>query len=106
MKREILSGVSHIGGIKSCMIIDFIFTFIGSIISWVFSVLPDFTFINTIIEYERMFFEWLNGFIPYSLWFFDIQVLKISFTVIFVYFSFLIGEYFYKLIVKYVTRLF
>lgn len=87
------------------MITNSILKFFSMIYQFLFSLVPKFEFIDSLISAKNNFIEFISSFISYSLYLFNIPVLKIAMGLLIAYLTFLIGEYVIKLALKYFTNL-
>lgn len=87
------------------MIVDALLTLIGSFFSFIFGLLPSFTFLDDIIVAKNNFIDFIIEFMEYTLYVFNVPVLRLTMGIIITYVSFLAIEYTIKFILKYVTRL-
>ena len=87
------------------MIVDALLTMIGSFFSFILGLLPSFTFLDDIIVAKNKFIDFILEFMEYTLYIFNVPVLKFTFGLLVTYLTFVALEYTVKLILKYVTRL-
>lgn len=87
------------------MITDLLINAIGGLFKFILNLLPSFDFIDNLINAKNEFVSFLSEFISYTLYVFNVPVLRFTVGLLVVYFTFLSVEYSVKLIVKYVTRL-
>lgn len=87
------------------MIVDALLTLLGSFFSFILGLLPSFTFLDDIITAKNNFIDFVSEFMEYTLYVFNVPVLKLTMGIIITYVSFLAIEYTIKFILKYVTRL-
>lgn len=87
------------------MIANAIILFLKLLLDFVIGLIPNVDFISNMVIAKNGFIEFLAEFISYSLYLFNVPVLKLSFTILVGYITFLSAEYTIKLIIKYVTRL-
>lgn len=87
------------------MITDLLFNAIGGLFKFILNLLPSFDFIDSLINAKNEFINFISEFISYTLYVFNVPILKFTVVLLVGYFTFLAMEYSVKLIVKYVTRL-
>ena len=87
------------------MITDSILNFLSLLYKFVIGLVPNFTFIESLFEAKDKFVSFITEFIAYTLYLFNVPVLKLTFGILISYLIFLAGEYVIKLVLKYVTRL-
>ena len=87
------------------MIVDALLTMIGSFFSFILGLLPSFTFLDDIISAKNKFIDFILEFMEYTLYIFNVPVLKFTLGLLVTYLTFIALEYTIKLIVKYTTRL-
>ena len=87
------------------MITDLLFNAIGGLFKFILNLLPSFDFIDSLINGKNEFINFISEFISYTLYVFNIPILRFTVGLLVGYFTFLAMEYSVKLIIKYVTRL-
>lgn len=88
------------------MITNAILKFFSMIYNFLIALVPKFDFIDNLISAKNNFIEFLSSFISYTLYLFNVPVLRIAMTLLILYLTFLFGEYLIKLGLKYFTNLF
>lgn len=88
------------------MITDILLELLGNLLNFFVNLLPSFDFLDNVVKAHQSFLNFISEYLPYVLYFFNIDVLKIALGLLLSYITFIVSEYFIKLIVKYVTRLF
>lgn len=88
------------------MITDVILKLFSSIYQFVIGLLPSFTFIENLVNAKDQFIQFISTFVSYSLYLFNVPVLRFTLTLLVLYITFLSGEYLLKLGTKYITNLF
>lgn len=87
------------------MITDAILKLLSTIYQFIIGLVPNFTFIENLVSAKNQFIDFISEFIAYTLYLFNVPVLKLAFTLLIGYLTFLASEYLIKLFVKYVTRI-
>lgn len=87
------------------MITDAILTLLSNLYKFLISLVPNFTFIENLVSAKNEFILWISDFIAYTLYLFNVPVLKLTFSLLVGYLTFLASEYLIKLFIKYVTRI-
>ena len=87
------------------MITNAILKLIGGFFSVIIGLLPSFDFLDGLLNAKENFINFISEFMSYTLYVFNVPVLRFTFGLLVAYFSFLAVEYGVKLVVKYVTRL-
>lgn len=88
------------------MILNVILSLLASIFIFVINLLPSFSFIDNMINAKNEFIEFISSFMPYTLYLFNVPVLKFAVGLLISYLTFLAGEYLIKLAIKYFTNVF
>lgn len=88
------------------MITDFILTVLSSVFNFVISLLPSFSFLDGLIQAKEEFISFISSFMPYTLYLFNVPVLRASINLLVSYLVFLATEYLIKLAIKYFTNVF
>lgn len=87
------------------MITNAILLFLKLLLDFIVSLIPNVDFVSNMVVAKDGFIEFLSEFASYTLYFFNVPILKLSLTIFIGYITFLASEYTVKLILKYVTRL-
>lgn len=87
------------------MVTDAILKLLSMFYQFIISLVPKFDFIQSLISAKNQFIDFISSFISYTLYLFNVPVLKISLALLFGYLTFLVGEYVIKLAIKYITNL-
>lgn len=88
------------------MITDGILNFFSIFYNFIISLFPRFNFIDNLISAKDNFIDFISNFIGYTLYLFNVPVLRFAMSLLFGYLTFLVGEYIVKLGLKYFTNLF
>lgn len=87
------------------MITDLILKFFSLIYQFIIGLVPKFTFLESLVSAKNEFVDFISSFVSYSLYLFNVRVLRLAITCLIVYLSFLAAEYLFKLGAKYFTNL-
>lgn len=87
------------------MITDAILKFFSMIYQFIIGLVPRFTFIDSLVSAKNEFIDFISSFVSYSLYLFNVRVLRLALTCLIVYITFLAAEYLFKLGAKYLTNL-
>lgn len=87
------------------MITDSILKFFSLIYQFIIGLVPKFTFLESLVSAKNEFVDFISSFVSYSLYLFNVRVLRLAITCLIVYLSFLAAEYLFKLGAKYLTNL-
>lgn len=87
------------------MITDAILKFFSMIYQFLIGLVPNFTFIDNLVSAKNQFIDFISTFASYSLYLFNVPVLRFALTLLVLYLTFLAGEYLIKLGIKYLTNL-
>ena len=87
------------------MITDAILKLLSAIYQFLIKLVPNFSFIENLVNAKNQFIDFISDFIAYTLYLFNVPILKLSFTLLIGYLTFLATEYLIKLFIKYVTRI-
>ena len=88
------------------MITDFILTIFSSVFNFVIALLPSFSFLDGLIQAKQEFISFISSFMPYTLYLFNVPVLRAAINLLVSYLVFLSAEYLIKLAIKYFTNVF
>lgn len=88
------------------MITNAILKFFSMFYQFLIALVPKFSFIESLISAKNNFIDFLSTFISYTLYLFNIPVLRIAMGLLIGYLTFLVAEYLIKLGLKYITNLF
>lgn len=86
------------------MITNSILKFFGVLIQPIVNMLPSFTFIDGLINVKEQFINFIEGYLKYLLYFFNVPVITLCITLLVSYIGFLAVEYIIKLCLKYFTN--
>lgn len=87
------------------MIVDALLKLLSVFYKFLIALIPQFSFLDSLINAKNQFIAFLSEFIAYTLYLFNIPVLKMSVSILILYLTFLVGEYLVKLGIKYITNL-
>lgn len=87
------------------MITDSILKFFSLIYQFIIGLVPKFSFLESLVSAKNEFVDFISSFVSYSLYLFNVRVLRLAITCLIVYLSFLAAEYLFKLGAKYLTNL-
>lgn len=87
------------------MIVDSILILLSSFYKFLIGLIPSFDFLSSLISAKNQFISFLSEFIAYTLYLFNIPVLKLSVNILILYLTFLVSEYLIKVGLKYLTNL-
>lgn len=87
------------------MIVDGILKLISIFYNFLLGLIPSFSFLDTLISAKNEFINFISSFISYTLYLFNVPVLKFAVNILIAYISFLAIEYLIKLGLKYITNL-
>lgn len=87
------------------MIVDALLKLLSFFYKFLIGLIPQFSFLDSLINAKNQFIAFLSEFISYTLYLFNIPVLKMSVSILILYLTFLVGEYLVKLGIKYITNL-
>lgn len=87
------------------MVVDSILIMLSVFYKFLIGLIPDFNFLDSLINAKNQFISFLSDFISYTLYLFNVPVLKLSVNILVLYLTFLVGEYLIKLGIKYLTNL-
>lgn len=88
------------------MVVDAILKLLSVIYQFIIGLVPKFTFLDSLVSAKDEFINFISSFISYTLYLFNVPVLKVAVNILVLYFTFLVGEYLIKLGLKYFTNLF
>lgn len=88
------------------MITDLILILLGKVFTYSVSVIPEISIISNLIQIKEDFITFISSFMPYTLYMFNVPVLKLALGLLTSYIVFLSAEYLIKLSVKYFTNVF
>lgn len=83
------------------MVTDLILNILISVFKMVIGLIPSFDFINNMIQAKEEFITFISSFMPYTLYLFNVPVLKYSVNLLILYLTFVATEYLIKLAIKY-----
>lgn len=87
------------------LITDLILNFFSMLFQFIISLVPNFSFVENLVQAKDNFIDFISEFISYTLYVFNVPVLKVAIGLFVGYIAFISIEYLTKLTLKYVTRL-
>lgn len=87
------------------MIVDALLNLLAFFYKFLIGLIPSFDFLDSLISAKNQFIEFISEFISYTLYLFNVPVLKLSVNILILYLTFLVSEYLIKLGIKYLTNL-